>query len=58
VHDVAAAMNGFKESLTRVSCTVYPEEYLTLLRYSEDVGKREIARAVCVSSSLIHSART
>lgn len=41
------AMKGFKESLlTKVLCVVYPDEYLTILKYTGQAGKREIARAV------------
>lgn len=42
-----AAMKGFKESLlTKVLCVVYPDEYLTILKYTGQAGKREIARSV------------
>ncbi|WP_370410869.1 hypothetical protein [Streptomyces fradiae] len=42
------AMTGFKEALlTRVLCVVYPERFLTILKYMTDAGgKREIARLV------------
>ena len=41
------AMRGFKESLlTKVLCIVYPDRYLTILKYTGEAGKREIARAI------------
>lgn len=41
------AMKGFKESLlTKVLCVVYPHEYLTILKYTGQAGKREIARSI------------
>lgn len=42
------AMTGFKEALlTRVLCVVWPEEFLTILKYTTEAGgKREIARTV------------
>lgn len=40
-------MVGFKEALlTRVLCIMQPERFLTLLTYSGNPGKREIARSV------------
>jgi hypothetical protein len=40
-------MKGFKESLlTKVLCIAHPDEYLTILKYTGDAGKREIARSV------------
>ncbi|MEQ4565266.1 hypothetical protein [Paenarthrobacter sp. CAP02] len=37
-------MKGFKESLlTKVLCIVYPQTYLTILKYTGEAGKREIA---------------
>lgn len=36
-------MKGFKESLlTKVLCIVYPDSYLTILKYTGEAGKREI----------------
>jgi len=41
------SIKGFKEALlTKVLCVVYPERYLTILKYTGEAGKREIARAV------------
>ncbi|MEW5659279.1 hypothetical protein ABGT92_28650 [Streptomyces cinereoruber] len=42
------AMTGFKEALlTKVLCVMYPERFLTILKYKTTAGgKREIARAV------------
>ncbi|MFC8276367.1 hypothetical protein ACFUJR_28320 [Streptomyces sp. NPDC057271] len=42
------AMTGFKEALlTRVLCVMYPDRYLTILKYTTEAGgKREIARMV------------
>lgn len=38
-------MKGFKESLlTKVLCIVYPDSYLTILKYTGEAGKREITR--------------
>lgn len=40
-------MKGFKESLlTKVLCIVYPDRYLTILKYTGEAGKREIARSI------------
>ncbi|WP_154604949.1 hypothetical protein [Arthrobacter sp. AQ5-05] len=40
-------MKGFKESLlTKVLCIVYPDRYLTILKYTGTAGKREIARSL------------
>lgn len=40
-------MRGFKESLlTKVLCIVYPDRYLTILKYTGTAGKREIARSL------------
>lgn len=40
-------MKGFKESLlTKVLCIVYPNKYLTILKYTGEAGKREIARSI------------
>lgn len=40
-------MKGFKESLlTKVLCIVYPDRYLTILKYTGEAGKREIARSL------------
>lgn len=40
-------MKGFKESLlTKVLCIVYPTRYLTILKYTGEAGKREIARSI------------
>lgn len=40
-------MRGFKESLlTKVLCIVYPDRYLTILKYTGEAGKREIARSI------------
>lgn len=40
-------MKGFKESLlTKVLCIMYPDRYLTILKYTGEAGKREIARAI------------
>lgn len=40
-------MKGFKESLlTEVLCTVYPDRYLTILKYTGVAGKREIASSL------------
>jgi hypothetical protein len=41
------SIKGFKEALlTKVLCVVYPDRYLTILKYTGEAGKREIARAV------------
>ncbi|MFC9595411.1 hypothetical protein ACFTUC_37140 [Streptomyces sp. NPDC056944] len=42
------AMTGFKEALlTRVLCVMYPDRFLTILKYTTEAGgKREIARLV------------
>ncbi|MFE2021769.1 hypothetical protein ACFW9O_27370 [Streptomyces sp. NPDC059499] len=42
------AMTGFKEALlTRVLCVMYPDRFLTILKYTTEAGgKREIARMV------------
>lgn len=42
------AMTGFKEALlTRVLCVMYPDDFLTILKYTTEAGgKREIARMV------------
>jgi hypothetical protein len=43
----ALGMKGFKESLlTKVLCIVYPDRYLTILKYTGEAGKREIARSI------------
>ena len=40
-------IKGFKESLlTKVLCIVYPDKYLTILKYTGEAGKREIARSI------------
>lgn len=40
-------MKGFKESLlTKVLCIVYPDRYLTILKYTGVAGKLEIARSL------------
>jgi hypothetical protein len=40
-------MKGFKESLlTKVLCIVHPDRYLTILKYTGEAGKREIARSL------------
>lgn len=40
-------MKGFKEALlTKVLCIVYPDRYLTILKYTGHAGKREIARSI------------
>lgn len=40
-------MKGFKESLlTKALCIVYPDRYLTILKYTGEAGKREIARSI------------
>ena len=40
-------IKGFKESLlTKVLCIVYPDRYLTILKYTGEAGKREIARSI------------
>jgi len=40
-------MKGFKESLlTKVLCIVYPDRYLTILKYTGVAGKLEIARSI------------
>ena len=40
-------MKGFKEALlTKVLCVVYPDRYLTILKYTGEAGKREIARSI------------
>ncbi|WP_435735294.1 hypothetical protein V5D56_10480 [Cellulosimicrobium sp. PMB13] len=40
-------MKGFKEALlTKVLCVVYPDEYLTILKYTGTAGKLEVARAI------------
>lgn len=40
-------LKGFKESLlTKVLCIVHPDEYLTILKYTGEAGKREIARSI------------
>lgn len=40
-------MKGFKEALlTKVLCIAYPDRYLTILKYTGEAGKREIARSV------------
>jgi hypothetical protein len=40
-------MKGFKEALlTRVLCIMYPDRYLTILKYTGVAGKREIARSI------------
>ena len=40
-------MQGFKEALlTKVLCIMYPDRYLTILKYTGQAGKREIARSV------------
>ncbi|GAB2742306.1 zinc ribbon domain-containing protein [Sinomonas soli] len=44
---VHVGMKGFKESLlTKVLCIVYPDQYLTILKYTGVAGKREIARSI------------
>lgn len=41
------SIKGFKEALlTKVLCVVYPERYLTILKYTGEAGKREIALSV------------
>lgn len=43
----SVGMKGFKESLlTKVLCIVYPDRYLTILKYTGVAGKREIARSI------------
>ena len=40
-------MKGFKETLlTKVLCIVYPDRYLTILKYTGEARKREIARSL------------
>jgi hypothetical protein len=41
-------MTGFKEALlTRALCVMYPDRFLTILKYTTEAGgKREIARMV------------
>lgn len=40
-------MKGFKEALlTKVLCIVYPDRFLTILKYTGEAGKREIARSI------------
>lgn len=40
-------MKGFKEALlTKVLCVMYPDRYLTILKYTGEAGKREIARSI------------
>jgi hypothetical protein len=40
-------MKGLKESLlTKVLCIIYPDRYLTVLKYTGEAGKREIARSI------------
>ena len=40
-------IRGFKEALlTKVLCVMYPERYLTILKYTGTAGKREIARSI------------
>jgi hypothetical protein len=43
----SVGMKGFKEALlTKVLCIVYPDDYLTILKYTGVAGKREIARSI------------
>jgi hypothetical protein len=43
----SVGMKGFKESLlTKVLCVIYPDKYLTILKYTGEAGKREIARSI------------
>lgn len=43
----SVGMKGFKEALlTKVLCIVYPDRYLTILKYTGEAGKREIARSI------------
>ena len=48
IHDTKSfGMKGFKEALlTKVLCIVYPDRYLTILKYTGEAGKREIARSI------------
>ncbi|WP_445257347.1 hypothetical protein [Nocardioides aurantiacus] len=48
IYDTKAfGMRGFKEALlTKVLCVVYPDRYLTILKYTGQAGKREIARSI------------
>ena len=40
-------IRGFKEALlTKVLCVVFPDRYLTILKYTGTAGKREIARSI------------
>lgn len=43
----SVGMRGFKEALlTKVLCVMYPDRYLTILKYTGVAGKREIARSI------------